>query len=168
MVFERLDFLPLKAEDVPVLTPIMKRAFDDDARRHFGKPEGGPEGYDDGSFLRKWGLESGAEAYRIDHEGSPIGAMILFIDQKHAHGFLGCMFIDDHLIGHGYGSTAWRFAEHTHPEVKLWATETPAVCYRNHCFYINKCGFHVVAVEGGKGDGDRFEAQFKLQKRIAD
>ncbi len=161
--FEGLTFTPMTEADVPVLTPIMKRAFDDDSRRFFANPVGGPPGYDDGSFLRKWGLESGSEAYRIDKDGRPVGGMILFFSPDGAEGVLGCLFIDAELIGRGLGHTAWRFAEASHPAVRAWNTETPAVSYRNHRFYINKCGFRVIAVEG---DDDRYEAQFKLRKEM--
>lgn len=161
MQFEGLDFAPLTEADIPALSPVMKRAFDDDSRRFFEKPEGGPPGYDDGSFLRKWGLNAGAAAYCVREDGKPIGAVILFV--RGSRGHLGCLFVDDALIGQGYGSRIWRFAEHAYPRVRLWTTETPAVSYRNHRFYVNRCGFHVVGVEG---DMDRFEAQFKLEKRL--
>ena len=161
--FEGLSFRPLTAEDVPVLTPIMKRAFDDDSRRFFQNPVGGPPGYDDGSFLRKWGLQSGSEAYRIDEAGRPVGAVILFVHPSGREGTLGCVFIDPERIGHGLGTKVWRFVEQSHPQVRVWNTETPAVSYRNHRFYVNKCGFHVVAVEG---DEDRYEAQFRLRKEL--
>lgn len=165
MTYENLEFVRMSAEDIPVLTPVMKRAFDEDSRLYFGKPQGGPPGYDDGSFLRKWGLPPrGGDAYRVNKDGNAIGAIILFVNHERREGFLGCVFVDSTLEGQGYGSTMWRFAESTYPDIKVWRTETPAVSYRNHCFYINKLGFHVVAVEGARDD--RFEAQFKLKKEL--
>jgi hypothetical protein len=121
VIFEGLEFIPMKREDVPVLTPVMKRAFDDDSRLFFGKPAGGPPGYDDGSFLVKWGIESGAHAFRLNLDGEPVGAMILFIDEEKRRGFLGCLFIDADRIGKGYGSVAWRFAERQFPQVAVAA-----------------------------------------------
>ena len=47
-----LIFLIMEEPDIPVLMPVMKRAFDDDARKHLGKESGGPPGYDDGEFFR--------------------------------------------------------------------------------------------------------------------
>ena len=163
MRFENLDFTPMTQEDIPLLAPIMKCAFDDDSRLFFGSPEGGPEGYDDGSFLKKWGFHPEASAYRISRDGIPIGGFILFINESQRFGHLGCIFIDSFSIGQGYGSTAWRFVEHTFPQIRTWTVDTPAVSYRNHCFYINKCGFHVTKVEG---DRDRYEAQFRLEKHL--
>lgn len=161
MLFGGLEFTPMIKEDISILTPIMKRSFDDDSRLFFLNPVGGPDGYDDGSFLEKWGLNPNASSYCINLNGKLIGAIILFIDNEHKEGYLGNIFIDSELIGNGYGYIAWRFVEHTYPQIKVWNTETPAVSYRNHRFYINKCGFHVVAVDGGM---DRYEAQFKLKK----
>lgn len=162
MLFENLEFLPMKKEDIEELTPIMKRAFDDDTRLHSDQTEGGPDGYDDGSFLLKWGIEANSLAYRVNLEGKAIGALILFLSPDGKEGFLGNIFVDSALIGHGYGSAMWRFVEQTYPDVEVWHTETPAVSYRNHCFYINKLGFHVVKVEGGRNE--REDAQFCLEK----
>ena len=53
-------FTPLREQDIEALTPIMRRAFDEDTRLHLGLPAGGPQGYDDGSFLRRYGLHPGA------------------------------------------------------------------------------------------------------------
>lgn len=161
--FEGLVFSPLTKSDIPLLTPIMKRAFDEDSRLFFDKPEGGPDGYDDGSFLQKFGIDSHAVAYRIDYEGKPVGAIIVFIQPSGVEGFLGNLFIDPDYGSKGLGSRAWRFIEHSFPEVKAWSTQTPAVSYRNHRFYINKCGFNVISVEG---DMDRYEAQFNLRKEM--
>ncbi|NLW70898.1 MAG: GNAT family N-acetyltransferase [Eubacteriaceae bacterium] len=158
-----IEFTPLKESDIPELTPIMERSFDEDARLFFGKPKGGPEGYDDGSFLRKWALMPKATSYCIHLEGVLIGAIILFIYEGIHSGHLGCIFLDPEYCGRGLGTRVWNKVEAAYPSVKKWTTETPAVSYRNHRFYINNCGFHVVEVQGGR---DRFEAQFKLEKVI--
>ncbi len=163
MKFEGLDFIPMVKDDIISLTPIMKRSFDNDAQLFFQKSEGGPSGYDDGSFLKEWGFHPEAASYRIDLNGTHIGAIILFVHEEHGSGYLGNIFIDTDLSGNGYGSIAWRFVEHMYPKIKTWYAETPAVSYRNHYFYINKCGFRIVGVEGGR---DRFEAKFKLCKKI--
>ncbi len=49
-----LNYQFMEEIDIPALTPIMKRAFDDDARIHLGKESGGPPGYDNGDFFRTW------------------------------------------------------------------------------------------------------------------
>ena len=60
----KLHFIPLREEHISPLTAIMIRAFDDDAVRYQGCEHARPEGYDDGSFLRKWGLEYEMQIYR--------------------------------------------------------------------------------------------------------
>lgn len=159
--FGGLTFSKMTAADIPTLTPIMTRAFNEDSRLFFENPVGGPPGYDDGSFLQKWGIESGAHAYRVDKDGKTIGAMIIFIQEQRKEGMLGCIFVDPDEAGKGLGYTMWRFAEESHKDIKTWYTETPAVSYRNHRFYVNKCGFSIIEVDGGM---DRYEAQFKMKK----
>ena len=47
--------------------------------------------------------------------------------------------------------------------MKVWHTETPALSYRNHCFYVNTCGFHVVRISDQHSPED---AQFQMEKRM--
>ena len=43
-----LSFEQIAEADVPELTGVMTRAFDDDSQKHLGIEKGGPPGYDDG------------------------------------------------------------------------------------------------------------------------
>ena len=160
-----LTFEPLTEAHIAPLTAIMVRAFDDDARRYRGCEHDGPPGYDDGSFLRKWGLESGAAAYALTYEGQPVGGIILFLSPDKTEGVLGCLFIDSAHHGKGLGRAAWFTAEAMFPTVRVWRTETPAISYRNHCFYINTCGFHVVSISDPHAP---MQALFQMVKRIHD
>ena len=47
----QLSFLIMTESDIPSVTLVMKRAFDDDAKKHLGKESGGPPGYDNGDFF---------------------------------------------------------------------------------------------------------------------
>ena len=158
-----LTFLPMTESHIEPLTAIMTRAFDDDARRYRGCDHDGPPGYDDGSFLRKWGLESGAKSFALFHEDALVGGIILFLSPDTAEGTLGCLFIDDTHHGKGLGRAAWFQAEAMFPTVRIWRTETPAISFRNHCFYINTCGFHVVSISDPH---DPLSAQFQMQKHL--
>lgn len=162
MLFEELDFIPMSEADIPVLVPIMKQSFEDDARL-FGRAEAGPDGYDDGNFLLKRIVLPDVDAYKIEYKGIVIGAIMLFVHEEQGDGHLSCVFIDKAYMGHGYGAMAWRFVEHTYPKVYKWTLNTSAVSYRNHCFYINKLGFHVVAVTR---EENRQLALFQLEKQI--
>jgi len=75
------EFVPFQESDIAILTPVMKRAFDADAQFHLGH-DGGPPGYDDGSFLRQWALHPKATAFRLNSGNQAAGAVILWIDRQ--------------------------------------------------------------------------------------
>ncbi len=56
----------------------MKKTFDEDAKRFLNEGTGGPEGYDNGEFLRKWALYINSTSYKITKDRNPIGAIILW------------------------------------------------------------------------------------------
>lgn len=155
------DFTPLQEQDIEALTPIMRRAFDDDTRLHLGLPAGGPTGYDDGSFLRRYGLHPDATAYCIQVQGRPAGAAILWINEEDHCNTLGCLFLDPALHNRGLGTQIWRRIEKMFPDTLLWNAETPVYSRRNHNFYVNKCGFHIVRIRSPR---DEQEGSFVLQK----
>ena len=134
----------------------MATAFDEDTRIHLGEEKGGPDGYDDGSFLRKWGLHKNATSYCIFLKEQLIGGVVLWINENN-NNFLGTIFIDPVYENQGLGTKVWNMIEKLYPDTKTWETETPVFSHRNHNFYVNKCGFHIIRF-------DRQEGQFKLQK----
>lgn len=158
--FEGLLFEEFCEQDVELLTPIMKRAFDEDAQRHLHEVSGGPEGYDNGEFLRKWALHADSHAYKISKHNKPIGAIIVWINENNEN-FLGNMFIDPDLQDKGLGTTVWRFIETEHPDTVIWRTETPGFSKRNHHFYVNKCGFKIVRIDN---PGDRYKESYFMEK----
>jgi len=154
-IFEGLQFEAFTKEDIPALTPIMKAAFDEDSRRHLNKA-GGPPGYDNGEFFRKWYLNSGSVAYKVSKDGKPIGAVNVWIN-KDGVNYLGNIFIDPALQDKGIGTIVWRFIEKTYPDTVRWRTETPAFSRRNHNYYVNKLGFKIVRIEDPKkADGGSY------------
>lgn len=152
-----LSFSIIVEEDVESLTEIMTRAFDEDARIHLGEGRtDGPGGYNDGSFLRKWALNSSSEAYKISLNGELIGAYIIWINDDGNH-YLGNIFIDSSIQNKGLGREIWGMIESRYPDTKKWIAETPGFSKRNHNFYINKCGFHLVEiVDPGDVDKERY------------
>jgi len=146
-----LDFLDIVEADVPELTTVMTRAFDAEAQRHLGVERGGPEGYDDGEFFRKWlfGYRESV-GYKIVSGGQLIGAFILWI-RRGGHYRLGTIFVDPAHQDRGVGTRAWQFIEATYPEARTWRLETPVWATKNHHFYENKCGFQRA---GSSPDGD--------------
>ena len=157
-----LEIKKFKIEDINILSPIMKDAFNFDSRMHLNK-DGGPEGYDDGSFIKKWFLLDSASPYTIWYDGKIIGAVNLFINSQTNENFLGCLFISPQYENLGLGTKVWEMIEKLYPDTKVWKTETPIFSMRNHNFYINKCGFHCVKIINPK---DKENGSFILEKRI--
>ncbi len=146
-----LSFLEIVEADLPELTAVMTRAFDADAQRHLGIERGGPEGYDNGEFFRKWlfGYRESV-GYKIVAQGQIIGAFIVWI-HRGGHYRLGTIFVDPAHQDRGVGTRAWQFIEETYPEARTWRLETPAWATKNHHFYEVKCGFQQA---GSSPDGD--------------
>lgn len=151
----------LKEEDIIELTEIMTRAFDEDSRIHLNEEKGGPEGYDNGDFLRKYGLNPRSEAYKIMFKGQAVGGLIVWINKETNINYLGTVFLDPSLQNKGLGKTVWEFVEKKYPNTKKWCTDTPIFSKRNHNFYINKCGFHVVKIDQPQ---DEKEGSYNLEK----
>jgi hypothetical protein len=160
--YKGLQFDDFYDKDVALLTPIMKRAFDEDAKRFLNENSGGPDGYDNGEFLRKYALNKDSTAYKISKDGKSVGAIILWINKNHEN-FLGNMFIDPDLQDKGLGLTVWEFIESEYPDTKIWRTETPGFSNRNHNFYVNKCGFKIVRIDN---PGDKYEESYFMEKEI--
>jgi GNAT superfamily N-acetyltransferase len=145
-----LTFEEITSEtDIPELTIVMTRAFDDDSQKHLGQERGGPDGYDNGDFFRKWlfGYKESI-GYKVLHEGKIIGAFIVWILPDH-HNFLGTIFVDPAYQDYGVGSRAWQFIEATYSDALSWRLETPAFATKNHYFYEKKCGFQKVDEKDG-------------------
>ena len=135
-----LKYEKITEADIPDLTRVMTRAFDDDARKHLGLEKGGPEGYDNGEFFRKWLFAyDESEGYKILLEGQIIGGLIVWI-MGDGNNTLGTIFVDPAYQDRGVGRHAWTFIELTYAEARSWRLETPGFATKNHHFY-EKCGF---------------------------
>ena len=136
--------------DIPELTKVMTRAFDDDTRRFRGNPAGGgPPGYNTGAFLRKW-MGPGI-CYRITKGDKVVGGLIVFIN-KDGNNFLGSIWVDPQYQNLGIGAQAIQFIEKTHPDTGKWSLGTPEWSTRNHHFY-EKCGYKKVGEARNEEDG---------------
>ncbi|MDL2218348.1 GNAT family N-acetyltransferase [Oscillospiraceae bacterium OttesenSCG-928-G22] len=160
--FNGLGFEKISPADIEALSGIMKRAFDEDAKRHLGEETGGPPGYDNGEFLRRWYLNSDADAYVILQNGVLIGGINVFIHANNEN-ILGNMFVDPQHQDKGLGTIIWSFIEHKYPDTIKWKTETPGFSKRNHNFYVNKCGFKIVRIENPK---DKYAESYILEKEM--
>jgi len=158
MAVRDLRFEEIVEADLPELTAVMTRAFDDDAQKHLGKERGGPPGYDNGDFFRKWllGYEESV-GYKIIAGDSIIGGMIVWILEG-GDNVLGTVFVDPAYQDRGVGTRAWQFVETRYPEARSWRLDTPNWATKNHYFYEKKCGFHKV---------DEREDAFVYRKEMA-
>lgn len=86
-----------------------------------------------------------AEVLHILADGRRVGGAIVLIDRVAGHNSLDLLFVSADAEGAGIGSRAWRAIEARYPETKVWTTHTPYFEKRNIHFYVNKCGFHIVA-----------------------
>jgi GNAT superfamily N-acetyltransferase len=138
-----LTFPEIVEADIPELTAVMTRAFDDDAQKHLGQEKGGPPGYDDGEFFRTWllGYEESI-GFKIVADGQAVGAIIVWI-LPGGHNVLGTIFVDPPFQDRGIGQRTWRHIEAAYPEAVSWSLATPTWATKNHHFY-QKCGFSVV------------------------
>jgi GNAT superfamily N-acetyltransferase len=135
-----LKFQLIEERDIPALAGVMKRAFDDDAQKHLGQPEGGPPGYDDGGFFHTWLLPyQESLGYKIMTGGRLIGGFIVW-DLPDGHNILGTIFVDPAFQDIGVGQRTWQFIEGRYPHTKSWRLATPTWAEKNHHFYV-KCGF---------------------------
>jgi hypothetical protein len=151
--FGSLEFVPFTEPDVEVFTHIMKRAFDYDTQIHTEQAEGGPPGYDDGGFLRKYYLHEDSMSYKVSKDGRPAGAVCVWINANNVN-YLGNIFVALEFQDKGLGKTIWDFIEHRYPDTIKWQTDTPAFSRRNHHFYVNKLGFRIVRIENPKSAND--------------
>ena len=160
---ENLGIELLEEKDIEVLTPIMKRAFDEDARLHLGETEGGPEGYDNGDFLRKFGLDENSTSFKILLNNKIIGATIVWINNNTNENFLGTIFLDVNTQNGAIGKSVWKMIEDRFPDTKIWRTETPGFSKRNHYFYVMKCGFKIIKIENPM---DKYESNYIMEKEM--
>jgi len=145
-----LSFVEIVEADIPELTAVMTRAFDDDAHRHLGMPRGGPEGYDNGDFFRKWlfGYQA-STGYKATVDDRIVGAVIVWAFE-HGHNYLGTIFVDPAFQNRGVGTRIWQFVEATYPEAVSWTLGTPSWATKSHSFYEHKCGFEKMGEEPDK------------------
>jgi GNAT superfamily N-acetyltransferase len=139
-----LEFAVISEEDIHSLTPVMTRAFDDDAQRHLGQERGGPDGYDNGDFFRKWlfGYQE-TDGYKVMINDEIVGGAIVWI-LPDGHNIVGNIFVDPSLQDQGIGTEIWEFIEARYPQTKSWRLGTPKWAKKNHHFYESKCGFERV------------------------
>jgi GNAT superfamily N-acetyltransferase len=136
-----LMFEAIKKSDIPALTAMMTRTFDDDAQKYLKQEKGGPPGYDTGEFFEKWllGFDE-SQGYKMMVGDQIVGSFIVWIFES-GENILGSIFVDPDSQDQGIGTRTWQYIERMYPETKSWTLETPIWATKNHFFYEQKCGF---------------------------
>lgn len=135
------ELIPLCEEHKKRFKTDMQLAFQQGAVSKFGEitEEILPEGDIDNSLNA-----DGAAAYEAILDGTPVGGVIVVIDEKTQHNHLDFLFVKTGTQGSGIGQAIWDAVEARYPQTKVWETCTPYFEKRNIHFYVNRCGFHIV------------------------
>jgi GNAT superfamily N-acetyltransferase len=160
--FGGLSFRKFEENDIYLFTQMFKNAFDKDSQIHLGENYG-PEGYDNGNFLKKWYLHKDVISYAIFSENRPVGGIAVWINENNEN-HLGNIFIDPDFQNKGIGLIIWKYIEQKCPNTKIWRTDTPGFSMRNHYFYVNKCGFKIYRINDPK---DRKGSSYLLEKKMS-
>lgn len=138
-----LEFNAIKPEDYENLTKIMTDAFNEDTSIHTDIKEDGPNGYNDGTLIKKLNEHEGYESFKIIYNKKTAGAYTVSLSSKHEY-VLEMIFLDTKLRGLNLGTELWNKIEASYPDAVKWTLETPDYSKRNHHFYTSKCGFKFV------------------------
>jgi GNAT superfamily N-acetyltransferase len=141
-VLSQIHFVKATEADIPVMTEVMTRSFNDDSQRFQGVPEGGPDGYNDGRFFQQW--MKTAECYKIMIDDRVIGAFMVFKDYPEpGTNVMGTIFLDPDYQSQGIGTYTMEHIHRVFP-AKRWILDTPEWHTRNHRFY-EKLGYQKVS-----------------------
>lgn len=132
-----INFIRANIEDARKLTDIQIETFDDDSRRFFNRPAGGPPQYN--SVDAQINYIKNNIYFKIVCNDDIIGGInIQAIDNHHYE--LTTIYIKPSEQKKGIGQEAINFLEKEFPLVTKWTLDTPSVCVRNHHLY-EKMGY---------------------------
>lgn len=148
MKLPEVTLLPLQSEDREQFILDNQWAFKYGAQQEFGMRDARFEEGEE--VISRRTIENSidgedAEAFRIVLDGKKVGGVVLRIDKEAAKGELELLFVLPEVHSKGIGQAAWKAVEARHPEIGVWETITPYFEKRNIHFYVNRCGFHIVA-----------------------
>lgn len=139
-----ITLIPAHPDDLPRFKRALQEAFAVAVIAEFGALPDGPIPSDadlDASFAAP-----GAEVLHIVGAEGRIGGAVVSIDRETHRNALDLLFLS--TPGRGDGLAAWRAIEARYPMTRVWITHTPHFEKRNIHFYVNKCGFKIVAFYG--------------------
>ncbi|MFL0692288.1 MAG: GNAT family N-acetyltransferase [Agrobacterium tumefaciens] len=92
----------------------------------------------------------GAVTLHILSDGKKVGGAVVTINEETHHNTLDLFFLKVGEHGQGLGHKAWLAIEARYPKTITWQTHTPYFEKRNIHFYVNKCGFKIIAFHHAK------------------
>lgn len=135
-----IKFTRANKDDAKILSEIQIRTFDDNSRRVFNRPFGGPPGYNSLNDLED---NINKDIYfKILSNGKVIGG-IHVTDEGNNHYELTRIFVTPEEQNKGIGQKAINFLEEEFRDVTKWTLDTPSVSVRNHYLY-EKMGYKKV------------------------
>lgn len=137
-----MELIPISSTDLLRFKADMQEAFQKGFEEHFGKTEE--------IILSEKDIDqslktNGAIAYKAMSDDVMIGGAIVVIDEETHHNHLHFLFVKNGAQVKGVGKSIWFQIEKLHKNTKIWETCTPYFEQRNIHFYVNVCGFHIVA-----------------------
>ncbi|EEL22995.1 MULTISPECIES: GNAT family N-acetyltransferase [Bacillus] len=132
--------------DAEKLTEIMKRTFDEEAKRWLcGQYDVidyniQPPGYSSVEMM-KYSIEE-LDSYKVIMDEKIIGGIIVTISGK-SYGRIDRIFVEPFLQGKGIGSRIIKLIEEKFPNIRIWDLETSSRQVNNHHFY-KKMGYEII------------------------
>ena len=138
----RITLEPVRDGELPEFERKIQEAFLVSVEEDFGRQEEPIPSHRD---LEESIRSPGAVVFHLMQGSCKVGGIILNINSVTQHNLLDFFFIAVEYQNRGLGQAAWRAVEEAYPETKVWSTATPYFEKRNIHFYVNRCGFKIVA-----------------------
>lgn len=131
-----------REDELEGLKKKIQEAFDEAVVKEFGQQD---EPIPDDEDLDTAFHAPDAVVYHLVESGHRIGGAVLRIHTETQYNSLDFFFVSPEYQNKGLGYAAWRAIEERYPDTKIWQTVTPYFEKRNIHFYVNCCGFKIVA-----------------------
>lgn len=136
------------AGDFAAFKKELQEAFAIAVIEEYGELPDGP--IPDDEDLDKAMSAPGAVVLSVLCDGRKVGGAVVTINEGTHHNTLDLFFLNVGEHGHGLGHKAWLAIEARYPQTVTWQTHTPYFEKRNIHFYVNKCGFKIIAFHHAK------------------
>lgn len=132
-----------KEYDLPEFKKKLQEAFAIAVIETFGECENEPIPSD--NDIQESFDAPGAVVYHFLQDGKKVGGAVLRINSETNSNSLDLIYVSPEHHSRGIGLSAWKAIETQYPDTVRWETVTPYFEKRNINFYVNKCGFQIVA-----------------------